>query len=190
MAHEEQEKAAQPSPADTSERFVENGDVLGLLKWLRSRSVLRLPPSAMDDLAKAVRSLERQDIDGLVETVYAEIIGLITTTFLRCQMHVERRLAESDSFGGTPGHMPADLLDEDWLGRIERLARFLMEITTTRERVRHLARLNRNDRKSKINFNWLDTSSPMDSDPIPPRNGKGMPHNGRFRCPEADITLP
>ena len=177
-------------PKPGSEELADRGDVLGLLAWLRSRSVLRLPPSAMDNLAKAIRSLERTDVDALVETTFAEVIGLTTTLFIRCQMHVERRLAEADSYGGTPTHMPADLVDEDWLGRIERIARFFMQITETRERVRHLARLNKNARDSNSNFRWLDNRSPMDEDPGPARNGQGVPGNGRFNCPESRIEFP
>ena len=153
-----QKAKAQHSVVNEEERksdcdqLADRGDVLGLLAWLRSRSVLRLPPSAMDNLAKAIRRLERDNVDALVETAYAEIIGLVTTLLVRCELHVERRLAEADSYGGNPVHMPADLVDQDWFGRIERLARFLMQITTTRARVRHLARLNDNGKKSSINF--------------------------------------
>ncbi len=144
----------------------------------------------MDKLAKAIRNLERQDVGSLVEVAYSEIIGLVTTLLIRYQIHIERRLAECDSFGGDPTHMPQDLIDEDWLGRIERISRFLMEVTSTRERVRHLARLNNHARKSNINFGWLDNESPMDADPGPARNGQGMPGNGRLRCQESRIKLP
>ena len=183
-------RANSPSLGQECRELADQGYVLGLLAWLRSRSVLRLPPSAMEDLAKAIRNLERQDVGSLVEVAYSEIIGLVTTLLVRYQIHIERRLAKCDSYGGDPVHMPQDLIDEDWLGRIERISRFLMEVTSTRERVRHLARLNNHARNSQINFRWLDTESPMDSDPGPPRNGQGVPGNGRLRCQEGPIRFP
>ncbi len=184
-----QRQKVQDGPATDYQEWIDQGDVLGLLDWLRSRSVLRLPTSAMDDLAKAIRRLERQDIESLVDVAYSEIIGLITTLLVRYQIHIERRLAECDSYGGDPVHMPQDLIDEDWLGRIERISKFLMEVTSTRERVRHLARLNKNGTKSPIKFNVF-ADSPMDSASGPPRNGKATPPNGRFRCPESRIEFP
>lgn len=189
-ARAQQSVMNEEEPKSDCDQLADQGDVLGLLAWLRSRSVLRLPPSAMDDLARAIRRLERDDVDALVEVAFSEILGLTTTLFIRCQMHVERRLAEADSFGGSPVHMPADLVDEDWIGRIERLARFFMEITTTRERVRHVARLNRNGSNSNINFRWLDNRSPMDADTGPARNGQGVPGNGRLRCPKTEFNFP
>ena len=190
MATLPQSQSETATVCEPAEELANQGDVLGLLAWLRSRSVLKLPPSAMDDLAKAIRNLERQDVGSLVEVAYSEIIGLITTLFIRCQLHVERRLAEADSYGGNRVHMPADLVDEDWLGRIERLAKFFTEITTTRERVRHLARLNKDAKKTNIDFGWLDNRSPMDEDPGQARNGQAVPPNGRLRCEESRIKFP
>jgi hypothetical protein len=109
---------------------------------------------------------------------------------VRCELHVERRLAEADSYGGNPVHMPADLVDEGWILRLERIGRFLIEVTTTRERVRHLSRINRNAKGSNINFRWLDNISPMDADPGPAGNGQAMPGNGRFRRQEGRIVFP
>jgi len=178
-----------PGGSDPCTKFAEAGDVVGLLAWLRSRSVLHLPPGSLDQVAKAIRTLERDNVGALVEVAYAEVIGLVTTLLVRYQIHIERRLAECDSYGGNPVHMPQDLLDEDWLGRVERISRFLMEVTTTRERVRHLARLNTNARRSPINLNWLN-GSPMDGDPGQARNGQATSGNGRIRSPESRIEFP
>ena len=179
-------EVGQAGPAD---KLANDGDVLGLLAWLRSRSVMRLPPSAMDNLAKAIRTLERNDVNGLVEVAFGEIIGLVTVLLIRAQLHIERRLAEADSHDGNPVHLPQDLIDEDWVGRVERITKFLMEVTSTRERVRHLARLNTNAKRNPINFNWLDNRSPMDADFDQDQDGEGMPGNGRLRCQEGRIKF-
>lgn len=170
------------------QQLIDDGDVLALLAWMRSRSVLRLPPSAMDDIAKAIRSLERRDVGQLVEVAYSEIIGLTTTLLIRYQLHVERRLAESDSHSGNPAHVPCDLIDEDWLPRIERTTRFLMELTTTRERVRHVARLN-DDAKNASKTTWQH-GNPMDTHRGSSRNGKATRANGRLHCPESSVVFP
>jgi hypothetical protein len=143
----------------------------------------------MADLARAIRHLGRKDVDALVEVAFAEIMGLAVTLFVRCELHVEVRLAECDSHGGTPVHMPADIIDEGWLGRLERLARFMMEVASNHERVRRSASLTRHAEEN-INSQRLDSRVPMGSDPGPPRNGQGVSANGRLRCEESRIKFP
>lgn len=171
---------------DPKRKLIESGDVLSLLAWFRSRSVLNLPPAAMDDLATAIRNLERRDVDGLVEVAYTEIIGLTTLLLIRYQLHIEKRLAESDP-SGVSTHMPHDLISEDWIGRVERTTRFLMEITTTRERVRHVARLNADAiRKDPYQLN----GHPMGSGSRQARNGQAVPHQSRFSDQENGFKFP
>jgi len=178
---------AHPAIPTPQKKLIESGDVLGILAWFRSRSVLKLPPTAMDDLATAIRMLERRDVDGLVEVAYAEIIGLTTQLLIRYQLHIEKRLAESDPSGGSSTHMPHDLIAEDWIGRVERTAKFLMEITTTRERVRHVARLNADaTRKDPYQYN----GHPMGSGSRQTRNGQTAPHQSRFSDQENGIKFP
>lgn len=172
---------------DMTTKLVEAGDVLGLLAWFRSRSVLRLPPTALDDLSAAIRNLERKDVNALIDAAYVEVIGLTTVLLLRYQVHVERRLSESDAGGGNSGHLPCDLIDEDWIGRIERTTKFLMELTTTRERVCHVARLNADaKRKEQCQSNGI----PMGTNPYQARNGKDSSHQSRFSAEEERIQFP
>lgn len=165
------------------------GNVAGLLAALRERSLLQLPAGALDDLATAIRALQLQNVDTLVDQAYAELVGFIMMLLVRYEIHVERRFAQAGAHGGDPTHVPCDLIDEDWFGRIERLARFLMEISTTRERVRHLARLNTHVRGIRLNPEWLgDGSLAADRNPAAPgkkasRNGRNGSAAGRFQFP-------
>ena len=182
-----QRQKVQDDPVNDRQKWIDQGDVLGLLDWLRSRSVTRLPTSAMDDVAKAIRRLERKDVDALVETAYAEIIGLTTLLLLRNQLHIEKRLAEADLSSGASTHLPYDLIDEDWIGRIERTTRFLMEITSTRERVRHIARLNANaKRKDQHQLNGPS----LEPGTRKTRNGQAASSNGWISRPESRIRFP
>ena len=181
--------AAKPAAAsDPCAAMVEAGDVGGLLAWLRSKSILDLPPDALDHLARAIRK-GQADLDGLVDAAYGEVIGFVVILLVRCQLHVERRLAGSDRFGGDPTHLPHDLDSDGWLSRIEKITRFLMEVSTTRERVRHVARLNTNERPSPIKFNPFN-GSPLDPTPHPAGNGQVLPRNRRVRGAESRVRFP
>ena len=164
------------------------GDFAGALRWLREHSVLQIPPGALDHLAKAIRK-GQANLDGLVDTAYGEAIGFIIILLVRCQLHVEARLAESDTYGGDPTHLPHDLDAEGWLERIEKLTRFLIEVTSARGRVQHLRRLNDAKRNNPYPH-WLDATSPMDADRVQAPPGEGASRNGRCHRQEARIIFP
>ncbi len=168
--------------------LAEAGDFAGVLRWLRERSVLRIPPGALDLLAKAIRK-GQTDLDGLVDAAYGEAIGFITLMLVRCQLHVEVRLAEASNSGGTPLG-PHDIDSEGWLERVERLTRFLADITTARSRVQHITRLNDEANRIKHVPNWQNTTSPMDAGQIQARCGETSPRNGRLDCSPGRIKFP
>lgn len=119
-----------------------NGDVTGLLDWMRSRSPDQWPPDIMAQLAKAIRKLGHDDLPQLIETAFAEILGFAVIVLTRAQAHVEQRLRECDAQSGDRTHLPYDLDKEGWLNRVERISRFIAEIASARARVQHVGRLN------------------------------------------------
>lgn len=169
--------------------LAEAGDFAGVLRWLRERSVLEIPVGALDYLAKAIRK-RQVDLDDLIDGAFAEAIGFTLVMLTRCELHVERRLAEADRCGGDPTHLPHDLDSDGWLQRIERISRFLVELTSARSRVQHVARLNNEAKRNKQVPNWQDTTSPMDADQIQALRGEGSPRNGRVHCSPGRIEFP
>jgi len=169
--------------------FAEVGDVLGLLAWIRERSVLRIPPDAMDFLARAIRR-KQADVEALTDAAYAETVGFTTLFLLRCTLHVERRLAESDTHGGDPTHMPPDLVDEGWMGRVERIARFLMEVTSARARIHHLRHLNDEREHDNPRRRRPRAAPTVTIDRGQAAPGKTPSTNGRVCSPAGRITLP
>lgn len=169
------DSAPQPSPLG---EMSEKGDVLGVLGWLRKRSVLRLPPDAMEHLARAIRQKEK-DLPGLIDVAFAEIAGLTLLLLVRAQLHVEIRLAEADAHGGYPSHIPDDLEKEGWIDRLERISRFFGEMCAARARIEHLNRINNEGPKKQRNrFRADDGPVGPDSDlsgarTTPSGNGHG-----------------
>jgi hypothetical protein len=169
--------------------MAKEGDVAGVLAHLREKSLLHLPDSAMNDLVSAIRALQRKDPDALVNWAYAELVGAVSTLLARCLLHVERRIAESDAHGGNQFHLPPDLIDEGWTQRVEGLTRFFMELTSMRERVRHMARLHANETSTKPIKNWVsrmplgDNRSQAPQGAVPPYNGGYDPAAKRFEFP-------
>jgi len=157
---------------------------------MRSQRIETLPPGIMEELHRAVRKMEKRDLPGLVEVAFGETVGFTTLLLIRCQLHVERRLAQCDQHSGDPTHIPADLDDDGWLARIERISRFLMEVCSTHARVEHVSRLNNGRQRTNVNLRWLDATSPMDGDPTKAGAGKGLSGNGRLRGQEGGFTFP
>jgi hypothetical protein len=122
--------------------MVDEGNVPALLAWMRSQPADLLPPSIMDDLAKAIRKLARDDLSALIETAFGEILALAVVLLLRCQRHIEARLAESDRHGADGSHIPHDLDKDGWISRAEKISRFILEVASARARVQHVGRLN------------------------------------------------
>ncbi len=176
--------------SDDCEALAKTGDVLGVLAMLRSRSVLELPLSAADHLSQAVRQLEQRDSTRLVDVAFAEIIGLTSLLFLRVEILIEQWFAETDNRGGGPIRQPADPDYERLIGQCERLARFLMEVTSTKARIDHVAGLKDGSRDGKRARRRPKSTPTLEAARIEAGAGQAASRNGRMRCQESEIRFP
>lgn len=112
-----------------------------LLARYRGRGLDRLPDDAMEQLTRCIRRLQRHDLHALIGTAFGEIIGVSLQLAIRYRMHIEKRLRDSDQAGGSPAEIPPDLIDEGWLQRVERIGRFISEISGSHARVQHVGEL-------------------------------------------------
>lgn len=191
MSHETQETVPEPTQAELCERLVQNGNILGLLDLLEDSAKPHAVDSATSLISRCIRQSAQLNLTSLCDDAFARIIGLALLLQSRAAMFITARLSEAERFGAhCESGLPADILDQGWIERAERLGRFIAEMAQLRARVAHINRLNENAERTRQYPHWLEGRSPMDSDPLPPRNGQGMPPNGRLRCPENRIEFP
>ena len=127
------------SPHAVCERLIEAGDVLGLFEYIRAQRVPLPPDLSLGGLGKCIRLKARKDLNGLSDDIFGAILGLGMNMLLRCQAYIENRLEENDRFAGqTSPLIPSDLINDRWIDRAERIARFCAEMAALRARVHHL----------------------------------------------------
>jgi hypothetical protein len=177
-------------PKQIGDELADRGDVLGLLDHLEDDANQLALGSSMRLISRCIRNKAKADLSGLCDDAFARILSLATLLLARVQLYITSRLTEAEAYGAhAKSGLPADLIDQGWIERAERIARFISEMATVRSRVQHVNRLNADARRSPINFNML-ADSPVDENPSSPRNGQGVPGNGRFSCPETRIKFP
>ena len=121
------------------ERFVEECDVLGLFEYIRAQRVPLPPDVSLGGLGRCIRAKARKDLNGLSEDIFGAILGLGLNLLLRCQMYIGKRLDEADQYAGTTSPLiPGDLIEQHWIDRAQRIARFCAEMAALRARVHHL----------------------------------------------------
>jgi hypothetical protein len=179
---------AEPPDVEVRALMVERGDVNGLMEWIRSQRIGTLPPGIADELDRAIRKLGKRDLAGLADVAFGEILGMATHLLIRCALHIQKRLDESDASGGHLHHVPDDIDRDGWITRFERISRFVSEISTSRARVLHVGRLNDERKQTRVPIRQNGHPSPMDFDQIengtgqaPARNGGGSSKAGRFQ---------
>lgn len=137
------EAAQAPSRTQTCERFVEDQDVQGLLEYLRSLRVSLSADFSLSVMSRCIRAKARDDLSGLSEDIFGAILALGMTMLCRCQLHIEKRLADTVALcHDSSPPIPADLVHEGWLDRAERISRFCAEMAALRARVLHLNGMN------------------------------------------------
>lgn len=186
-----QEPRSKDVPKQIGEELADRGDVLGLLDYLEDDArPLALEPS-INLISRCIRRKAQLDLSGLCDAAFGRVIGLALLLQSRAAMYITARLGEAESFGAhCKSGLPADLLDEGWIERAERLGRFIAEMAQLRARVGHVNQLNENARRAGQFPHWLEGRSPMDSDPGEAPPSEGRPPNGRFRCQTGRIRLP
>lgn len=180
-----------PSPQQICQELADRGDVLGLLDYLEDEANGSVLQSSMALLGRCIRERARTDVSRLTEDAFGRIIGLAVLLLARVQLYITARFKDCESSGaGMLSRFPADLVDEGWLDRAERLSRFIAEMASTRARIQHVTRLNDERRRIKLYPNWLEPSSPMDSDRIEAAPSKGSPGNGRVHSSSPSFRFP
>ena len=168
-----------PDTAGQRAALIESGDVTGLREFLLTHQHHLVAADVMDAIGRVVQQKARMDLSGLGEDVFASVITFGTTMLLRAQLHTARRLMESDALGGFGlADIPADLVKEDWFGRIERISTFLGDMIALRARVAHLSRLHKENHVQRPTGQPANGSS-LGIHPRQNRNGKVHPANGR-----------
>ncbi len=183
------QEPADPTFTEICSELSKRGDVLGVLGMLRSRT-LELPTSAWDHLNLAVRNLEREDLPRLIEIGFSEIVGLTFLILLRAELHIEQEFARCSVYGGGPGEMPRDVLAGGWIERVERLSRFLMDVTATKARIDHLNHLNNERGQCKSGRQPSENGRTMAADPLKVAGCEAPSDNGRFRDQEGGFHFP
>ena len=177
-------------PKGIGDELADRGDVLDLLDHLEDDANPLALGSSMRLISRCIRNKAKADLSGLCDDAFSRIIGMATLLLARTQLYITERLSEAEAYGAhAKSGLPADLIDQGWLDRAERISRFISEMAAVRARVRHVNRLSADARRSPINFNML-ADSPMDADTGPARNGQGMPGNGRLRGAKTRIEFP
>ena len=116
-----------------------------------------------------------------MEDSFARVFPLALFLLIKVQLYICAWLQGSQDAGAHAlSQLPADLIDDGWLTRAEKLSRLIAEIASTRARVQHVERLNREGQGTRLNLRWLDPTTPWDSDQAetaaggpPGRNGRG-----------------
>ncbi len=178
------------NPAEHRKALIDSGDVGGMYEHLLTQGI-ELPCSeVVDALGRCIRRRANTDLSALGENAFAAAIGFATTMLLRAQLHVVRRLQEADQHGGNDlGHIPEDLLDDGWLGRVERISKFVSEMIALRARVQHLNDLG-NERQQHDESTRRSKSEPaVDAGSCQVGSGKAVPTNGRCRPGAASAPL-
>ena len=183
-------KATEPTFTQICSELAKRGDIQGVLGMLRSRSLLELPTQAWDYVSLAVRNLEKEDLPRLIEVGFAEMVGLTFLILLRAELHIEQEFARCSDYGGGPGEMPTDVVAGGWIERVERLARFMMDVTSAKARIDHLACLNHERGTGKSGRQRYPAGRTMAVDPLKVGGCEAPSDNGRFRDQEGEFQFP
>jgi len=167
-----------------SEDIIAQGDVAGLLAWMRNNSPDTWPKTIMNDLATAIRQLGKDDTSAVVELAFGEIIGMATTLLIRSQLHIDNRLRECDQCDGDRTHMPEDLTNEGWITRVEKLGRFICEVATIRSRVTHVGQINEQGIRKMRKSGDSTPGSPLAYGQAETPSGENPLGNGRLHPQE------
>lgn len=168
-------------------KFEEEGDLQGLLDWIRAGPVAMFPPDTMDVLARTIRKLEARNLRGLVEAAFGEIIGFSTMLFINYRARVQHRLEAHSMCRTSFLEFPYEIEKDGWLARCERAARFIAEMSNTYSRVQHVGEMVQG--KSRRNPAERPVQ-PLGGDPGEDGAGQGKHRAGRGRLSETSVQFP
>ena len=175
-----------PRPSATWSQLTTDGaPPPALLAWLRATPPYEWPMTCLQDLGRSIRQLAADDTAAVVDFTFAELLAFSSLMLLRCQLHVEKRLADCDAYPGDRTHLPVDLEQEGWLARIERIARFVSELSATWARVRHVSQLNEGNSPRTEKSPGVCNGTPLAGDRGQAHAGQRSAGNGRCRRSQA-----
>ncbi len=191
MADEPLEEERDPGPRAVCEGLADRGELLALLNHLEDEANATLLPTALPLINRCIRRRAQDHLSGLTEDLFARVLGLAALLLIKVQLYISTRLNECGDHGAlTLSKLPADLIDEGWLDRAERLARFIGEVATTRSRIRHVDRLNV-QHDSRNGFPGRSSAAAtVAQSRTEAAAGEAPPHNGRVHQPAATLRLP
>lgn len=129
---------AAPSIRQIREDLVARGDLLALLEQIEASPAWNRTAAALDQVTRCVRQLACDNLDGLNDAVFAIILGTANTLLVRCRLVISEELGKHDACGGGSADLPPELVEQGWLERFERLAKFVAEMASVRARLQHL----------------------------------------------------
>ena len=180
-ATQPEHKQEDPTPQEVCKELADRGDVLGLLDYLQDEANDAVLLSSLPTISHCIRGKAKRDLSGLVEDSFARVFSLALFLLVKVQLYICARLQESQDAGSHAlSQLPADLIDDGWLTRAEKLSRFIAEMASTRARVQHVERLHREGQRTGLNLDILAAPSPTNGDRAgaapggpPGRNGRG-----------------
>ena len=157
------------APRRQPEPPAEATDLAGLIDELIRRGADR-GSLQFDDyqgkLAGTIQKLARQNPNALAEGLFESIIAFTGLLLVRCQLRARYEIARADRNGPSRA-IPDELLRDGWLDRIERISRFVAEMSALRARVQHLGRLGTADGRSGRNHRPPAAAPAVDGGPPP-----------------------
>lgn len=140
-ANESGSSEPQPdSPAARRKALVDQGDLLGLIEELvRTYPTRALRSAEFAQITHCVDELAKANPARLEQAMLSRVESLASLLYLRIEATVRGELEDGEALlHGQPAGVPRVVIDSGLLERIERLARFLMQIADLRARLRHL----------------------------------------------------
>ncbi|MFH0983520.1 MAG: hypothetical protein V2A79_18540 [Planctomycetota bacterium] len=135
---EASQEPEQLSLSQQARHLPEQGDLLGLLASIESAPVRDVTALTLQQIAGCVRRMAQENIDALTDALFAIIMAMAGDLLVRCRVIITQEIAITDATGRRLPDLPALLVEQGWLKRFEMLSRFVAEMATVRNRIRHV----------------------------------------------------
>ena len=179
-----------PTPPERCRELAARGDLLGLIDYVEERADPDLLYVALPLVHGCIRQKARTDLSGLCEDAFGRIVAMTMGLLVRVQLYISFRLQQTECSGcADVAKLPADLLDEGWVDRAERLARFFSEMVAVRARVAHVNTLSEDGKKSPTNERARRNGSSVAACERKAATGEGTPGDGRLCVPTPSTRL-
>jgi len=128
------------TPLPTADALADEGKLLELLDYLESPSNDYMLRESLPWITRCIRTRATSDLDGLAEDLFSRALSLAATLFVKADLHIRHRLAESHRRGDPAfAPLPQDMIEGGWIARTEKLTRFFCDLLSLRARIHHVA---------------------------------------------------